>query len=55
MAISLEGHRAIIGDFVAAVREGRTPLVDGRQARMAVEAIDRIYRAAGVRTVAAAS
>lgn len=48
MSISLEGHRTIIADFAAAVRDGRPPLVDGRQARMAVEAIDRIHRAAGV-------
>lgn len=46
MAISMEGHRAILADFAAAVRDHRPPAVTGRDALVAVEALDLIYRAA---------
>ncbi len=42
-AISHEGHRRQLADFVAAVREGRPPLVDGREGKKAVELICAIY------------
>jgi predicted dehydrogenase len=48
MAISLAGHRAIVDDFVCAIREGRPPLVTGRDALVGVRALQAIYGAAGV-------
>ncbi|HLK55331.1 MAG TPA: Gfo/Idh/MocA family oxidoreductase [Chthonomonadaceae bacterium] len=42
-AISLGGHEAQIQDFYRAVREGRQPLVDGREARPAVDLLTKIY------------
>jgi len=43
---SPEPHAENIRDFVAAVREGRPPLVDGVEARKAVVLIDALYRSA---------
>lgn len=37
------GHEKIVQDFVQAVREDRTPLVDGQSARLATEIILEIY------------
>jgi predicted dehydrogenase len=45
-AISHQGHARQLADFVQAIREGRPPLVDGREGRRAVEVILGIYRAA---------
>ena len=42
-AISIEGHRAQIEDFVAAIRENRPPAIPGREGRRAVELINAIY------------
>jgi predicted dehydrogenase len=42
-AISHEGHRRQLADFVAAIRENRTPKVDGREGRRAVDVICAIY------------
>ena len=42
-AISLGGHEAQILDFYQAVREDRAPLVDGREARLAVDLLTKIY------------
>jgi predicted dehydrogenase len=42
-AISHEGHRRQLADFVAAVRENRSPRVDGRQGRKSVDLICAIY------------
>ncbi len=44
MAISIEGHRAQIEDFAAAIREGREPAIPGRDGRRAVELICAIYQ-----------
>jgi UDP-N-acetyl-2-amino-2-deoxyglucuronate dehydrogenase len=44
MAISMRGHSILLADFMEAVREGRKPLVSGREARMAVAALNMIYR-----------
>ena len=44
-AISHAGHAAQLGDFAAAIRESRDPLVDGREGRKAVEVILAIYQA----------
>src|SRR6185369_9859179 len=42
-AISHEGHRRQLADFVAAVRENRTPKVGGREGRRSVALIRAIY------------
>jgi UDP-N-acetyl-2-amino-2-deoxyglucuronate dehydrogenase len=42
-AISHEGHRRQLADFVAAVRAGRAPKVDGREGKKAVDLICAIY------------
>lgn len=53
MDITAAGHTALYNDFVAAIREGRAPLVDGRQGRYSVSLVEAIYRsAASGRTVA---
>jgi UDP-N-acetyl-2-amino-2-deoxyglucuronate dehydrogenase len=45
-AISSEGHRRQFEDFVAAIREDRSPRIDGSEARSAVAIITAIYRSA---------
>ena len=45
-AISFIGHQRQFEEFVAALRAGRAPMVDGREARKAVELILAIYRSA---------
>ena len=42
-AISHEGHRRQLADFVAAIRENRAPKVDGREGKRAVELICAVY------------
>ena len=42
-AISHEGHRRQLADFVAAIRANRAPAVDGREGRKAVQLICAIY------------
>jgi UDP-N-acetyl-2-amino-2-deoxyglucuronate dehydrogenase len=42
-AISHVGHARQLADFVAAIRAGRRPLVDGREGRRAVELICAVY------------
>lgn len=44
MAITSVGHEAQISDMVDAINEGRPPVVDGREARKAIEIISAIYR-----------
>lgn len=44
--LSSEGHRRQIQDFVEALRDKRPPLVDGREARRAIELIEAIYKSA---------
>jgi predicted dehydrogenase len=48
MAIGLEGHAAQLLDFVNCVRSGTQPLVTGRDARVAVDALTKLYAKAGV-------
>jgi UDP-N-acetyl-2-amino-2-deoxyglucuronate dehydrogenase len=43
---SVEPYAAQIADFVAAVREGRPPLVDGVEARKALVVVEALYRSA---------
>ncbi len=45
-AISHEGHRRQLADFVRAVRTNGTPAVDGREGRKAVAVIRAIYESA---------
>ena len=44
MAITALGHEAQISDMVDAINEDRLPVVDGREARKAIEIISAIYR-----------
>ncbi len=44
--ISYVGHREQISDFLAAIDEGRAPMVDGRDGRKSVEIIRAIYLSA---------
>lgn len=46
-AISLSGHALQLEDFVQAIKENREPIVTGRAARMAVDALTKIYSKAG--------
>ena len=45
-AISFEGHRRQIQDFVDAIRDNRPPVIDGREARKAVALVRAIYDSA---------
>jgi len=45
-AIGGDGHLAQFRDLIASVREDRTPFVNGREARNALELIVGVYRAA---------
>ena len=42
-AISHEGHRRQLSDFIHAIRTGQRPLVDGREGKRSVELICAIY------------
>jgi predicted dehydrogenase len=44
-AISHVGHARQLADFTAAIKQGRPPLVDGREGRKAVALIEAIYKA----------
>ncbi len=46
MAIRFEGHLRQFEDFVAAIRENRAPIIDGREARKAVVLVRAIYDSA---------
>ena len=50
-AIDSEGHRVQYVDFIAAIREDRSPRIDGAEARAAVSVITSIYRSARERRV----
>src|SRR5690606_24723711 len=45
-AINFDGHQRNFEDVVRAIREGRSPRVDGREARRAVALIHAIYESA---------
>lgn len=45
-AISVEGHRRQLQDFVDALRAGRPPALDGREGRKAVALVNAIYESA---------
>jgi predicted dehydrogenase len=44
--ISATGHTRILGDFAAAVREGRAPLVPGEEGRRSLALVLAVYEAA---------
>lgn len=44
------GHAGQIGDLLAAIREGRAPVADGRDGRNAIEVVSAIYKAGIERT-----
>lgn len=45
MAFSYQNHKRQLADFLDALREGRPPLVDGKEARKAVEIVLAVYKA----------
>jgi predicted dehydrogenase len=45
-AIGIEGHRLLVADLADAIRTGRPPLIDSREARNAVAIIEAIYLSA---------
>ena len=47
LAIGMEGHSAQLLDFVNCIRDGSQPLVTGREARVAVDALTKLYAKAG--------
>ncbi len=51
-AISFAGHQRQFEDLLAAVEENRDPMVDGREARKAVEVILAVYKSAQTGRVA---
>lgn len=51
MAFSYKNHKRQLTDFLNAVREGRPPLVDGKEARKSVEIILGIYKASREGTI----
>ncbi len=46
--IALSGHTGIVRDFIKAVRDGRPPMVDGREGRRSLKAVLWIYERAGI-------
>lgn len=46
MDITAAGHTALYNDFAAAIREGRSPVIDGREGRRSVSLVEAIYRSA---------
>jgi len=46
--IGTRGHTLLVQDFVAAIREGRDPLVDGVEGRRSLALVLDIYEAAGL-------
>ncbi|MCB0718580.1 MAG: Gfo/Idh/MocA family oxidoreductase [Bacteroidetes bacterium] len=49
-AINCDGHVANFSDVVESIRDNRRPIVDGREARRAVDLICRIYEVAGTKS-----
>jgi len=48
-ATDTTNHGRVLADFLAAVREGRDPLVDGREGLRSLRLVERVYGAAGLR------
>jgi len=51
LALDYRNHKRQLADFLNALREGRPPLVDGKEARKSVEIVLAIYKAAKEGTV----
>jgi len=47
-ARAIAGHTLIVQDLVAAIREGRDPLVEGVEGRRSLALVLAIYEAAGL-------
>ncbi len=45
----IQGHRRVLEDFIAAVRDRRPPICDGKEGRRSVAVIEAIYRSAARR------
>ena len=45
-AFTAAAHTRVVRDFVAGIREGRRPMVDGAEARRSIELVEAIYRSA---------
>jgi hypothetical protein len=41
--INLAGHQMQIQDFYCAIAEGRSPMVNGREARHSIDLLSKIY------------
>jgi predicted dehydrogenase len=50
MDITASGHIAQFQEFAQAIREKRSPSVDGREGRKSIEVIEAIYRSARTQT-----
>jgi len=48
LAIGLGGHEAQLVDFVNCIKTGKQPLVTGREARVAVDCLTKLYNKAGI-------
>jgi predicted dehydrogenase len=48
LAIGLGSHAAQLLDFVNCIKRGTQPMVTGRMARVAVDALTKLYAAAGI-------
>lgn len=46
--ISADGHAAIIKELMAAIRENRSPAIDGKEGKRSLSAVNGIYAAAGL-------
>jgi len=53
--ITAAGHTALIRDFIESLREGRPPMIDGKEGKRSVEVILGIYEAAGLLNTAEGS
>jgi predicted dehydrogenase len=53
--ISTAGHIAIVSDFIHALHENRSPLIDGHEGRRSLAMVTSIYQAAGRITSSASS
>ena len=51
MALDISGHRRQIEDLIAAIREDRSPMIDGAEGLKALELVLAIYRSAHEKTL----
>jgi UDP-N-acetyl-2-amino-2-deoxyglucuronate dehydrogenase len=48
LSIGLGGHEAQLADFVSCIKSGGQPMVTGRDARLAVDCLTKMYNKAGI-------